>query len=269
MASLIQFPFIRQSRALIDNPLYIQDITAANQQILDAITACAGLGTTDFAIVGGLVYTSGTPNFYTPGFFYLNGTWYYIASNFNEGQYLTPNITGIMPYTFNDAVVADIYDVNYATTSGSPTGNTPLFSGNMNQYRIDNKTLLATLVSQQAEITALQSATALHNVQIPSMGTSYVATFTQDQAVFFASAPSNCTITFNFAGAVPGVIQRLKFTFGSGITLTITAGAGQTILKESGQLSNAQNNTNLLTMIYAGINELGLPEVSYVLSQTA
>lgn len=264
MSSLIQFPFIRQSRALIDNPLYIQDITAADQQILDAITAIAGLGPSDFAIFGGLTYVVAVsgPNYYLPGTFYLNGTWYYMPADFDEGLYLAPNVTGIMPYTFSDAITADIYDVNYAQQSASPSGNTPLFSGNMNQYRLDLKTLLA-------EIVVLQTATILQNVQIASMGTSYVATFTNDKAVFFATAPSNCVITFNFTGAIPGTILRLKFTFGSGTTLTITAGAGQTILKESGDLSNCQNNTNLLTMLYAGLNEFGLPEVSYVLSQTA
>lgn len=259
--SLIQFPFIRQSRAAIDNPLYIQDITAADQQILDALTAICGLGPTDFFIFGGLTYeiaVSG-PNYYLPGIFYLNGVWYYMPFDFDEGLYLAPNITGIMPYTFSDAVTDEIYDINYAQQSASPTGNTPIFSGNMNQYRLDLKT----------NIPVLQLATTLQNVQIASMGVSYIATFTNDKAVFFAAAGSNCVITFNFTGAVPGTILRLKFTFGAGTTLTITAGAGHTVLKESGDLTNCQNNTNLLTMLYAGINELGLPEVSYVLSQTA
>lgn len=262
MSSLIQFPFVRQSRALIDNPLYIQDVTAADQQTQDAITAIAGLGPTDFAIFGGLTYeiaVSGS-NYYLPGTFYLNGVWYYMPVDFDEGLYLAPNVTGIMPYTFSDAVTAPIYDVNYAQQSASPTGNTPLFSGNMNQYRMDSKTVNAILTMLQLRVT-------LQNVQTPSLGTAYTVTFTNDKAVFFASAPSNCNFTFDFTGAVAGTIVRLKWTFGAGQSITITAGIGQTILKESGDLTNVQNNINLLTFLYAGLNELGLPEVSYVLSQ--
>lgn len=262
MSSLIQFPFVRLSRALIDNPLYIQDITAADQQILDAITAIAGLGPNDFYIFGGLTYqvaVSG-PNYYLPGTFYLKGTWYYMPSDFDEGLYLAPDITGIMPYTFSDAVTDPIYDVNYAQQSTSPTGNTPLFTGNMNQYRLDLKSILN-------QISILQLATALQNVQIATLPASYTVTFTNDMAIFFAAAGVNTTIGFSFIGAIPGTVVTLKWTFLSTQTLSIPDTAGQTHLFESGTLSNASNNINTLTMLYVGINEQNLPEVRIVLSQ--
>jgi len=244
--------------------MYSQDVVAANQEVLDAITALAGLGATDFAIFGGLTHEiaiSGS-NYYLPGFFYLNGNWYYMSDDFDEGFYLAPDVTGIMDYTYEDSVIRPEYNVNYAQTSTSPTGNTPIFSGNMNAYRLDLRSIFSS-------ITTIQTTVALQNVQIPTLPTSYVITFTNDQAIFFAAASSNCAFTFSFVGAVPGTVVRIKWTYSGSASITITAGASQTILKESGDLTAVGTNTNLLTMLYAGKNSIGYDEVSYVLSQTS
>lgn len=113
----------------------------------------------------------------------------------------------------------------------------------------------------------LQTSITLVNDQEASFGSSYVVKFNQDKSVFFTAASSNCTISFDFTNAIPGAVVRLKWTFSGSQTLTITGVSGQTILKESGDLGLVGTNTNLLTMLYAGKNELGNDEVSYVLSQ--
>lgn len=260
MSSLIQFPFTRNAYAAIDNPLYIQDITAANQGVLDALTAIAGLGSSDFAIFSGFVFTEpiSGPNFYTPGICYINGTWYYQPDEIEEGQFLQANITGIMPYTFTDSVERPEYDVNY--TQAGNSGISPIFSGSMDQYRLDLKT-------SKSDIVILQIATILENVQVATLPSSYVVNFTNDKAIFFVAAIVNATITFDLTNAVPGTVVSLNWTFTSTETLTITGGAGQTILKESGDLSLAANNVNLLTIIFVGIDASGNGQIRYVLSQ--
>lgn len=260
MSSLIQNPFTRNAYAAIDNPMYVQDITAANQLVLDQITGIAGLGNSDFAIFSGLVHTeaiSGS-DFYTPGIFFLNGVWYYQPDAFDEGEFLSPHITGIMPYTFTDSVERPLYDVNYSVAGN--TGTSPAFTGSMNQYRLDLKSIAA-------NVTILQLAVALENVQQPTLGSTFSVTFTNDKAIFFASATVNTNISFDLTGAIPGTVISLEWTFASTETLTVTQGSGQKVWKESGLLSLVANNTNIMTIIYVGLNASGLQEIRYVLSQ--
>lgn len=262
MASLIQSPFTRLSYASIDNPMYSQDIVAANQEILDMAAAVAGLGSTDFAIFSGLQHTipiSGS-NFYTPGFFYLNGVWYFQATDFNEGLRLKANVTGIMPYVFSDAVERNTYSVNFSQTTAVSTGATMVFSGSMNAFRLDNKTLLA-------EIAVLQLAVALQVVQTSVLPSTFTVAFTNDKSIFFASATVNTSISFSLTGAIPGTVVTLKWTFASTETLSFPGAAGQDIFLESGDQTNVGNNINILTILYAGINESGNAEIRLSLSQ--
>jgi len=113
----------------------------------------------------------------------------------------------------------------------------------------------------------LQTPQVLVNAQQADFGASYVMKFDQDKAVFFAAATANCTITFDFENAVPGAVVRLKWTYDSGRTLTVTAGSGQTIIKDSGDLGSVASNTNLLYATYLGRNSSGNHEVSYILKQ--
>lgn len=263
MADLIQFPFVRLSYPNIDNPFYSQDIVSANQEALASITAITGLGNSDFAIFSGLNYievVSGI-NYYTAGIFFLNGIWYYQSEDFDEGLRLKANITGIMPYAFTDAVERNLYQVNYGQSTSSPTSASPIFTGNMNAYRMDLKTILE-------QINDLVLRTTLENVQVPIMSGTVTLDFTNDQAIFYASVTgSSIFITFDFTGAVPGTVIRLKFNFGAGISLSIIIPSGSNIYLESGDPNNAENNLNIMYFLYAGINELDQPEVSYNISQ--
>jgi hypothetical protein len=263
MADLVQFPFNRNQYPGIDNPLYISDIVAANQEVLTGLAAIAGLGATDFAIFAGLQYivsVSGS-NYYTPGIFYLNGVWYFQPDVFDEDNYLEPDVTGIMDYTFEDATIRPEYNVNYSQYTGSSgPATSPIFSGNMSSYRMDLKTLLS-------EIEILQLATILDVIVVAVLPASYTVDFINDKSIFFESATVNTTIHFDMTGAVPGTVITLKWTFASSLTLSIPPTTGQTILLESGDQTNVGTNINILTMLYAGINDVGNPEIRIVLSQ--
>lgn len=256
--SIIQFPFVRLQYTGVDNPIYVTDVVCADQQSLDGITALAGLGASDFAILSGLEFVQSIsgPNYYNPGIFYFNGVWYYQSTDFDENLYLAPNVTAIMPYTFADAVTRDLYQVNNSQTTTNPTGSTPQFTGNMNQYRLSNKYL-----ASQIDILLLDV------IYMSTLGATFTVDFTNDKSLFFTSATVSTVISFDFTGAIPGTVVTMKWTFASSETLSIPPAAGQTIYMESGDQSNVGSNINLMTMLYAGVNEIGQPEVRIVLSQ--
>ncbi len=147
--SLLQWPNIRKTYPGILNPVFVDDIKAANQGLMDAIGVVTGMNSTDFAILSGLEYVLGVQNTYNPGWFYFHGQIYYIQASFNELLYLQPNPTDTLPEGFIDPTATkDIYTINYATSTNSSTGNTPQFSGNMNAYRVGLKyfqSILSTL----------------------------------------------------------------------------------------------------------------------------
>jgi hypothetical protein len=139
--SLFQWPFKRKQYAGLGNPRFVGDIVAANEAVLDGLTALAGLGPNDFAIISGMVYTSGSPGSYSVGIFYLSGSFYYMPASFNEGFYLTQNNVDTQPQPFSDAVVRDIYTLQQGTTSSAAVTNCPQFAGNMNAYRLSLQSL--------------------------------------------------------------------------------------------------------------------------------
>lgn len=263
MSSLFQFPFTRLQYPGLNNPRWVSDIVCLSQTILDGLTGLAGLGPNDFAIFGGLelIQVISGPDYYTPGIFYLNGIWYYMPIDFDEGFYLTPNITPEQQYTFSeDATERPTYQINYAQTSGSPTGNTPLFTGSMNAYRLDSKTL-SNLINQ------LIFQTTLENVQPGSFTGTITLNFTNDQAIFYNASSGNVIVTFNMANAVPGTVVTIKFTFIAGQTITIAVPSGAIAYLESGTLSSAASNINTMYFLYVGVDELNLQEIRYNISQ--
>jgi hypothetical protein len=265
MSDLIQWPFVRIQYAGINNPRFVGDVVASNQAVLTGLAALAGLGPTDFAIFSGFAYTVGQGgNTYGPGIFYLNGTFYFMPTTFAEGGlYLTPQIQNVLPEAFQDTVTRFIYQVQNAVTTTTPTGNTPVFAGNMNQYSMDNKTI-------SSIINTLTAATTLLNDQEPGgLPANYTVTFQQDKAVFFGTSTSSSTITFDVTGAVPGTVVRLKWTWGAALGLTIATPPGYSVIKDNGDLTQAPNNTNILYCLYCGLNAAGLPEISYSFIQAS
>lgn len=67
------------------------------------------------------------------------------------------------------------------------------------------------------------------------------------------------------SGAVPGTVVTVKFSMGAGCTLTLTATGN--LYKESGDLTNVSNNTNIMNFLYVGKNELGNDETRFNISQ--
>lgn len=92
-------------------------------------------------------------------------------------------------------------------------------------------------------------------------------TFTRDENTEYTSAPNNCAITLDATGARPGAIRRIKWTFGSSLTLTINTGSGQTVIKDSGDLAAVSGANNILYILYVGKNAAGNDEFSYSLKQ--
>jgi len=236
MASILQFPFTRTYYPGIDNPFYIQDVEVANQGMQDGIIAITGMTNTDFAIISGLNYVLGTPNSYTAGTFFLNGVIYAMQSTFNEGLYLTGVITPTLSEPFDDTVSRTIYTENLAASTSTSTGNSPLFSGNMNAYRIGLKYFQGIIASLQTTQSALGS-TAFTNL---GTGTGQVLTadqtYTQAQvnALLLTRAPSTIgsmveiydvlgTFAANFNGAGVGIIYPW-YNSATGETWALTNG---------------------------------------------
>ena len=154
--SLLQWPFKRYSWDGLENPLYVSDIQAANESLLDAIQAILGLGSADFAIISGMGYNGSTT--YQPGVFFLNGSFYYIGTSFSTGQYLTGSTSPTLSKPFPDAVSRTIYTLNIGAATSSPAGTSPVFTGNMNQYRFNLAQLKVDLSTAQATLNDLGDA---------------------------------------------------------------------------------------------------------------
>ena len=220
--SLFNWPFTRKSYAGIENPIYVSDTQAATEAAIQSVKALAGLNDTDFAIITGLDYTAGVPNTYTSGIYYLNGVFYYQQAVFDEGFYLTSNFTDELLESFTDGTPRYIYTVQYSTTSASPTNNTPVFSGNMNAYRIGSKYVAAAVLALQAIANGLGNSSTLNVGTIAGTvaagnDTRLVYTQAQFDTLFAGRMPSNIgaiyqhydisnTFASNFDGTGLGIV---------------------------------------------------------------
>jgi hypothetical protein len=96
-----------------------------------------------------------------------------------------------------------------------------------------------------------------------AFGASQTLSFRQDQSLFYTTGiPSGSgTINWDFNGAIPGTVIRLKLAMAAGTSFTVSTPAGSAIIAESGAFT--QNKTNYAYFLYAGLNEGGNHEVSY------
>ena len=159
--SLIQWPFKRKEYTGIANPRYVSDVVSANEAIIDAIQSISGLSNPGFAIISGLVYDP-VGLTYSTGIFYLNGAFYYSPAAFAVNLYLTGSTVDINSSPFPDSTSRPIYTTFVGGTSSSPTGASPQFTGNMNQYRIDLSTIKTNLTAVQAIIALLGNSAQLN-----------------------------------------------------------------------------------------------------------
>jgi len=258
------FPTLRKLYPGIDNPLFLGDIQVADQNALSALLLLSGCDSGDFRIIGGLDYILGTPNTYSPGLIYFNGDFFYSANAFNEGLYLATSYVDVLLETFDDTNARNIYTNQIATSTSTPTGNTPQFTGDMNSYRINNKYLQNQLLDVIAQINTYGTA-AQANL---GTGTGEVLTadqtYTQSQvnALLLQRAPSTVgsivfvrdilgTFDSNFDGTGLGIVypwynsltgERWALTTGTAVAGGHTAPntAGQTFI---GQGTDAGSHT--------------------------
>ena len=155
---MIQFPNNRLTYTGKQGPVYDNDGQNAINGLFSAINMLLGLSPTGFAILSGFVYSSGS---YGSGYFYLNGVIYYFAGGITSGQCLVPNITQINNAQFSDGVSRNTYQIFGSTTSSTASGSTsPLFTSNMDSYRL-NLTVLNNLISAlQSSVSGLTSSKA-------------------------------------------------------------------------------------------------------------
>lgn len=157
MADLIQAPAVRITYPGIDNPMYDSDVRVANEMALSMVAALSGLMVTDFAIISGVDFVAGVPNTYTGGFVWINGAFYFVPAGFTEGNFISPNPTPTQQQGFNDGNSRPIY-TQFSSIISPVTGPgfSPVFNGNMNQYRMGNKYMAQKIVSLLATQAALK-----------------------------------------------------------------------------------------------------------------
>jgi microcystin-dependent protein len=165
MSSILQFPSQRLVYGSIvgGEPLFVSDALIAEQTANDAIKAIGGIqdGTDTFFILQGLDYNQ-SANTYGTGIIYFNGAFYYSANTLSEGNRLIPaSPTQSFNQLFADGTVRPTYQTFTAVATTNPTGSTPVFTGNMNAYRIGNKFLQAQIVALQSLTSTLGSAAFL------------------------------------------------------------------------------------------------------------
>lgn len=154
--SLFNFPTVRVSYPTVGNPVYISDVRAANELMIDGLTALTDLPNPGFGIISGMQYTGGQ---YQPGVIWLNGAFYFSNGVMTEGLYMTSSIQPTLSKPFSDTNNRNIYAQYLAvSTANSGAGSTPLFTGNMNAYRIGLSDLKQELAGIQAELLTLGNA---------------------------------------------------------------------------------------------------------------
>ncbi len=200
----------------------------------------SGSGST-FTISAGAIYYNGVA-YLVPAASFTAAGGQTAVGTIQTTQY-TSNADAVL---FTDGVSRNVHNISQIVFAGGTSG-----SGNVDFANLK------------------MCGLGLNVVTGSTFGSSYVVKFDQDKTEEFTTASVDTTITFDFTNAVPGAVVRLKWTWGSGRTLTVTAGTGQTVLLDSGDLTKCASHTNTAYFLYAGKNTAGNDEVSYSINQTA
>lgn len=235
----------------------LEHLQFAYQEALTAIanTLIGGVSNSlDTFLLWGLVNTGSGSNFnISAGAVYFNGEVFLIdASNFTAsgGQTAVLNFVetfyGINadPTTFSNGVPYNVHSIRKMAVSSGVSGTGICDFSNL-----------------------VYSGSLLKNDQVASMPASLTIKFDQDRAIFYAAAPVDTAITFDFTKAIPGSVVRIKWTYASGRSLTINTPSGATVVRDSGNLSSVASATNIIYFLFCGKNSAGNNEVSYNLIQ--
>lgn len=162
-----QIPYVRKSVPALGNPVFVDDVVAANQLTLNMLGIL--IGSTGFAIIYGLIYSGVSPSgTYSPGLVYFNSNLYFVPAISNEGLYLTPANVDINPQPFSDTNNRPTYTLLQAATTAIPGGPASLIklSGNMKQYRMDLTTINNIVQASAVTIAGLGNSATLNVGQI-------------------------------------------------------------------------------------------------------
>lgn len=159
----LPFPYQRFTYPGIDNPIYVGDIRLANEATMAGMAAMAGLGANEFWIISGLEYVNDTQPYYTAGYIYLNGLFYQVEQQFNEGNWLVAQSVVALTEPFDDGQNRFIYLHYRAQASAAnpdPVNNTsgPQFIGPMDNYRRAIDYISDRVAFMLTKVNALKSA---------------------------------------------------------------------------------------------------------------
>lgn len=121
MSNLLQFPNKRKTINSIGNPIFVDDLVIAEENLQNAITQLIGQ-TTGFYILTGFTHSQ---TVFTPGYFWADGQVYYSNNNVTLGKYLAPNPTDALSREFSDTNTYATYQVQYATESATQYSHWP------------------------------------------------------------------------------------------------------------------------------------------------
>jgi len=173
MADIFDFPTERIVYGNITNtnpskaggePVFVSDILATQQEANASVRALAGIDYTNdsFFILQGLNYDGSS---YTDGIIYFKadadeaGRFYFVAA-FDKGNAILPDApTGENAKLYTDAVIRPTYNYFTASPSAYSIGvTTPLFTGDMNVYRLANVFLKSQVNALNVIAASLKSA---------------------------------------------------------------------------------------------------------------
>jgi hypothetical protein len=209
MSSVRLFPGKRKQYIGPNNPRFVSDIVNTDENLLIAMQSILGLGNTDFAIISGFDYTPGSPGTYSTGIVFMNGVFYLSNSILTEGFYLSPNVTDTLMKNFSDGTARNIYTVNYCVSSNVSVGGMPVFSGNMNQYRLNTKTVNQNLIQNISGILKAFGDNYVISGALQS-GTSYTADVTSgyvyvNNQIYYLQAASGLLSGDNYLDISSGI----------------------------------------------------------------
>lgn len=159
--SLFKWPFVRISRPTLGNPVFIDDIVAANQAVIDGVGSL--LSAMPFAIIQGCAYTPGSPGSYAAGLVWINGSFYTVPASFGEGLALVGQTVSTFPKQYSDTNTYNTYGLLQTITSPiTGPGISPIWNSDMNAYRVDLGFLKAQAIAAAASIALLRGGAFLN-----------------------------------------------------------------------------------------------------------
>jgi hypothetical protein len=220
------FPFNRKTYPGIKGPLFDDEIQNAMNGLYTLANAILGLGPSDFAILSGFSYTSGSPGHYSGGLVYMSGKIYYSVGGVNVGQYLAPITTSIENKPHGDGVSRDTYEEYLADFSNIPaTGGSPIFTTNMDAYRLSILLAKNVAIATAAADATTKANTAQANAIAATQITDHIGDVVYNYATTIQANRNNAYHDLDLSAIVPA--NRMAII---NVDFVATTGLGATLL---------------------------------------